>query len=148
MSERPCHNCRSWNGCSGYAYFTQSDITFCRYQMFFLLENLGTLTAGEYPREPVETGYIDIPATKITKGGAAFETPATLAAEVQWRLDRTGKDGKLLRYQVEAGYKLSYLDKDARMALNYISGWKRKLLSYPDWAKSRRYRTAGMYTKT
>mgnify|MGYP001596696046 CR=1 FL=1 len=133
---RRCATCRSRAdklSCSGYPWYSYQDISFCRPQMLWLIDNLAGLRLGIYPPDPEPTGYIN------NSGGgrppnvsshARFETPVQLAAEVDYRLDRTGKDGQLLIAQV-----LAELDvhPDAEEALRYITGWRRKDMKYTNW---------------
>ena len=140
---RRCATCRSRAdkiSCSGYPWYSYADISFCRYQMRWLIENLPGLRLGIYPPDPQPTGYIDNPGSRrsIVSTSAKFEMPVQLAAEVDARLDKTGKDGSLLLAQVLAELPLH---RDAEQALRYITGWRRMRISYARWCRDERYLT-------
>lgn len=113
-------------------------VTFTREQVLWLLPLLPDLIKGEYPPEPIDSGYIDVPIGKRgLKCRAAFENPCLIAAELEMRLEKTGVDGKLLLAEVGAGYTM--FSDEAWLALKFISGWRRKK-NYIVWQKQRRYR--------
>lgn len=93
---------------------------------------------GIYPPNPEPTGYIDNPFRRSGSVSvhAKFETPVQLAAEVDYRLNKTGKDGQLLVAQVIAELPLH---RDAEQALRFITGWRRKAQNYADWCRRGRY---------
>src|SRR3990167_5570911 len=142
MKIRRCSTCRSRAdkaSCSGYAYYSYPDISFCRHQMLWLIDNLAGLRAGISPPNPEPTGYLNagssLPAS--VRAHAKFETPVQLAAEVDSRLDRTGKDGIFLVAQVLAEQDLH---PDAEEALRYITGWRRKTMKYREWVYQMHFR--------
>jgi len=105
----------------------------------WLLENLDTLLAGHWPKSPDGSTYID-PAIRrrASPTHAKFEKPCDIAAEIEYRLRRTGIEGKLLRAEVIAG--LTYeLSKESQNALMYIKGWRRKRVPYKLWLAQRNY---------
>ncbi len=125
----------SWKECSGIAHFyAPADICFCRNQTLWIIEN-GPFD-GEWPRESKETGYEGSNHSRTFR--APFENAAMIGGEVNWRLARTGLAGKLLVTQVRA--QLYPLEAEARDALNYVSGWKRKTSGFKSWLKQRTYR--------
>lgn len=127
-------------------WYAPHEIFFNREQVYWLLENRGTLHEGLWPPEHMGTGHVD----RSTGHSAPFEEPLIHIAEVDDRLDiRTELeyrltaakiDGKLLIAEIDAETPISELSYEARTVLNYISGWKRKRMSYRDWRKQRRYR--------
>lgn len=81
---------------------------------------------------------------------ATFESPAQIAGELEIRLARLGLD----RYLVEERYTMGILEEDLayklgmpvsniyrhlNSALWYISGWKRKRMSYSRWKRQGSY---------
>jgi len=112
-------------------------ITFSRDQMLFLLEHLELLKQGIYPPDPFSPNLNAIPYSQTIRTTAYFEKACQLAAEVEVRLDACGVDGKLLLAEVRAGIPLSI---ESRRALAYVSGWRRKRMSYREWLKYRKYR--------
>ena len=139
---RRCATCRSRAdklSCNGYPWYSYADISFCRHQMLWLIENLPLLRSGVYPPNPEPTGYWNTGSSLPTHASshAKFETPVQLAAEVDSRLDRTGKDGQLLIAQVMAGLDLH---PAAEEALRYITGWRRKNMKYTDWVYQKHFR--------
>ena len=140
-----CSTCRTRAdraGCPGQSWYSWSDIGFCREQMLWLVENLAGLRKGSYPPRPDPTGYIERPGigTNAISAHARFERPCQLAAEVDARLERTGKDGDVLCHEVIVLQARAYglLSGSARSALSYISGWRRKRGSYAKWCYERK----------
>ena len=140
-------------------WYNYSAFGFTRRQMLWVLRNKDSFEHGEWPPEPPEyitdeyskeekkwvtverakSSNIDAPITKRRiKSGAYFENPAVIWAEVTVRLNKTGVDGKLLQAEVDAGYTI--FSDEARSALNYISGMKRRG-DYKRWLRNRRFKT-------
>ena len=70
---------------------------------------------------------------------AAFAKGARLIAELDYRLAKTGWRGRLLAEECVNRKKMRYLDDDAKDALYYISGRRRKDRDFWKWRKDRRY---------
>ena len=120
------------------------EIKFNKAQCLWLIPQLPRLREGTYPTNPVGTGYTDAPAKRSLKYRAYFETPCQIAGELDYRLSKTGVDGKLLVAEVMAEYtELSY---EAVRALNYVSGWRRKG-NYGQWKRQRRYRGEALLSR-
>jgi len=141
---KPCQTCKDWNDCPGKEYFQMSDIRYCPHQILFIIENFidyrsGNLviTSDKWPPENKVTGYVDTAnIQKSVPSHAPFERPMQIAAEVRARLCKTGADGKFLVVEVHAGeYTFS---KEAKNALYYCSGWRRKG-SYYRWKSNQQY---------
>ena len=118
-------------------WYPPNKITFSQAQMLFLLENLDLLGAGDYPPDPYSSDE--------QKGGkhsyrAPFVTAIELSAEVTWRLGRTGVDGKLLLAEAKLGLDIMLLSYEAKRALKYCSGWRRKKMDYRKWQAQNKYR--------
>lgn len=155
IEEKDCRKCRDWTGCYGKDYYAPGEVQFCRWQMLWFLWHLEELLDNIYPF--LSSSYLNWPPNlgEGSRNGASFETPAGLAAVITQRLERTGKDGKLLLAQVKAQFDdtagalyrcYQYLDKDAKLALGYISGRWPKRMPYYRWRKQRVYRSS-MNTK-
>lgn len=98
---------------------------------------------GEWPISPITTSNGDLPGIGgPVRTEAYYVKPEEIAGDIEWRLKRTGIAGTQLVEEIEAMEDLDYqkLHSLARDALNYISGWSRKRLSYSAWLKQRRYR--------
>ncbi len=122
-------------------WYSFSSFLFHREQMMWAIEHIEELRDGTWPREPVETGYTEAPiSSRRTSKEAPFVKPTCIAAEVDIRLQTTSTDGKLLIAEIQGGKRISDLEYESRQALNYVSGWKRKRLSYNIWLSQRRYR--------
>ena len=120
-------------------WYEPKTITFQRDQVLWILRNLDMLEVGQYPPNPEGSSYIDAPISKRqVKRHAYFEMPVSIAAEVNLRLERTGK-GQLLMAEVMAGYTL--FSDEAWQVLTYISGWRRKQMDFKSWVKQRKYRS-------
>jgi len=122
-----------------------SDIRYCPFQIIWIIEMFIVYRSGKleimresWPPEHVETGYDDTPnVQKSRPAHAPFEHPMQIVGDVRSRLSRTGDDGKFLVVEVNAGeYTFSQQAKDA---LYYCAGWKRKRMSYARWKSDRHY---------
>jgi len=108
--------------------------------MIWLIRSLDLLAEGRWPAEPINTGYTDIPGHKI-KTQAYFVTPVEFHAEVSYRLERTGKAGTTLKWEIQHGLTdYEYLAPEAKMALNYISVWRRRESSFSQWSHDQKKR--------
>jgi len=127
------------------------DVNFSREQMEnFLLPNLSLLQRGEWPPEEVETGYAEIDAASIQHHSAStayFTRACEIAAEIGSRLNQCGKYQRIIRelncVQGDPGRlaQAYNLDMDSfnilwNKLLIYISGWRRKRVSFKRWVKS------------
>ena len=122
-------------------WYEPREIIFSREQMLFLIEFLPLLIEGIWPPNPQGSGYTEVPNVQRSRSRHAyFETPCQIAAEVEWRLNRTGIEGKLLVSEIRQGLMLEELQPESRNALNYISGWRRRTQDYSGWKKQRTYR--------
>lgn len=118
------------------------DIFFCRYQVVWLISSLEYLWF-EWPASPIGMTNGDLPGVPThVRTEAYFTKPAEIAAEIGWRLNRTGKDGETLVEEIEKGHIIDDLVSVSRDALNYICGWNRKRMSYKAWLKQREYRAS------
>ena len=137
---KDCRSCKTYKDCIGKRWYNFSEIRFCPYQVIWIIENAGALRTVTWPANPDGSSYID-PKIKIGFGSEAYYVkPVGILAEVEYRLKRTGTDGKLLRAEVENGKDISMMEPESRSALMYIKGWRRKSLSYQRWKKQRKYR--------
>lgn len=124
---RDCRKCRDFRDCPGKDYYQVSEIKFCSNQVIWLITHLGMLKVGNYPPDPRGTGYTD-PGILVRRGKprAYYETPCLLAAEVEWRLDQAGQDGKQLVEEILEQEVFKDFSWRAKRALAYISGFNRK----------------------
>ncbi len=131
-------------------WYSPHSIKFTKPQVRWLIPRLQQLRNGEYSPDPRESGYTDqgIQGRQF-RAGAAFETPAGIAAELDVRIQRAGLDGLLLEllYTVEPDDELFYLQhlamslnedipritKRIKNALDYISGSGRKQRTYREF---------------
>ena len=146
--DKDCRKCQDWGECTGFDYYSPSQIQFCRWQMLWLLWHLEELESGIYPS--LTSSSLDWPPT-LAKGGSSayFETIAGLVAIITQRLKRTGKDGKRLLAQVKLELNdfaitlycfYQSLDEDAKLALGYISGrWPKRENALPRIVKTPYY---------
>jgi len=132
-----CRDCKDYRECIGKEWFHFGEIRWCPYQVIFILANADTLRAGHWPQDPDRVD--DNAGQKRIKTEGAFTKSILILAEVETRLKRTGIHGKLLVAQVEAGREFSNLDPDARAALMYVKGFKRKRMSFGAWKKARKH---------
>lgn len=109
----------------------------------WIIAHLELLPMGEWPISPLASSNGDLPSIqKHVRTEAYFTKPAEIAAEIEWRLKRTGIADRQLVEEIEAmGEYLDYqkLHSLARDALNYISGFNRKRTNFSQWKASRNY---------
>jgi hypothetical protein len=123
------------------SWFQKAEICWCRVQNLWMLEHSDILYDGIWPLK--ESGYIDThenvqTSTPLTP---AHQTTIEVWAELVKRLDRTGEDGETLRSEAAAGMDIYQLSRAAKNALNYCSGWRRRLTPYAVWKAKRRYKS-------
>lgn len=144
---KPCRGCRSWEGCLGKSWYSMSEIVYCRQQVLFILDNILDHQDGRYvtvldnwPAEEKDTGYDNTPIQHGVRAEAPYARFRQITADVISRLERTGKDGRLLLLEVKTDRLWSEYSQEARDALNYVNGWRVKRLGYQAWVRQRRYR--------
>lgn len=130
------------------AWYSPSQINYSVEQLrSFLLPNLQTLRDGEYPPDPRDTGY-ERTSHRMDRSSASFCTPCELAAEIEVRLAQIGNDGSIILLLYVYGHTLSEVAmkhkrteyeilRDSGKMLRYISGYKRKLMTYDAWLTMR-----------
>ena len=122
-------------------WWNYSEIRFTAEEVLWILENMELLRGGEWPPEHKNSGYIDASfGEKRIKSEAGFVKPVIIISEIEVRLDRTGVDGKLLLAEAKLGVDIALLSYEAKRALKYISGWRRKRMSYQNWVSQSKYR--------
>ena len=127
-------------------YYSYSEFTFKRDQILWALRYAELMIDGKWPPEPLNTGYTDPGIRrKGVKREPEFVKPAVIIAEIDKRIELTNLEGKLLMAEVDADYER--FSDEAWMALNFITGWKRKK-DYVNWKKQRRSRLNKNLTKT
>lgn len=152
LTYKPCRDdeknrrCSDWSDCRGHAFYTPQEITYCRYQIQWLIYNLVGYRDGHYyteadtwPSEQRDSGYDNTPIQHSVRATAGFQKIREITGDVISRLERTGKDGQILYLECRAAGDIVQFSQDARNALHYISGWKRKRLSFGAWLKQRNY---------
>jgi len=125
-------------------WYSPNEINFQREENIWLICHLETLSGGKWPPEYRETGYIGSSRSGI--GHAPFETPIQFAAEIKERLKTTKRAGETLVWEVQHGAE-EYRDLSpfAKRALNYISGWRRRRIPFPEWLAQSKYREGRLY---
>ena len=133
-----CLKCKDYRKCSGNrVWYHYGEIRWCVHQVLWIIERSETLRLGNWPLNPDGSSYTDPNIRTGYKSEAYYTKPAVILGEVEYRLDRTGKDGKLLWDEVKGGLDLR---PEAESALMYVKGWRRERLSYLNWQKQRDYR--------
>ena len=120
-------------------WYSPGEIRFQRPEMIWLIEHLTELEDGRWPLDP--SGVVAPEGRTGLKAEGHFVRPVQFAAEVNSRLSTTGEAGEALVDEIQAGI-LDYegLSRPAQRALNYISGWRRRKQSYPEWRATNKYR--------
>ena len=140
--------CRNWDDCAGHAWYAPKDIIYCRHQVCWIIKEFLEYAAGsisaartDWPSEGRETGYRNAPAVRKTISyRAPYELVLQIAGEVAARVKEAGHDGRLLMLELLSGQV--DLSREARNALAYCSGQKRKAMTYEAWLKQRELRDA------
>lgn len=132
---KDCKRCQDYRDCIGKPWFHYGEIRFCPYQIMFIVENVEILGAGNWPDSPTGSSWTDPAVRTGYRSEAHFTKPVEIVGEVNYRLKRTGVDGKLLREQVENGKAIDDLEPEARSALMYVKGWRRKKIGYKRWLR-------------
>ena len=133
-----CSGCKKKESCNyvDETWFPPGAICYCRPQVLFYLENCEDIRAGSWPKEPDGSTYTD-PSIR----SKAVKIPALhaeqFAAEMDARIKMCGIEGKLLELEVLTERELS---DTSWKALNFISGWRRRKLSYSQWKKESKYK--------
>jgi hypothetical protein len=114
-------------------WYSYAEISFTREQVFwFILPHRRELGDGRWPPRP-GSDYVDTGGPG-QREYAPFEAAVSVIAEVKARLEGTGEAGEALLGEVDAGIEeIGLLSRPARRALDYISGWKRRRISYSLW---------------
>jgi hypothetical protein len=143
VSEYDCRKCKDWKTCYwqgvdiSNCWFGYQDIRWCSLQVCWLLKYSDYLHEGKWPT-PDSTVAGGMRGKQTTE--ASYAKVMLVIAELDTRLEKTGWRGKLLIEECKNREKLEYLSKDARDALYYVVGWRRKDRSFQAWLKDRRYR--------
>jgi len=128
-------------------YSPHAVLRFTKAMVKWLIPYLPMLRSGSYPRNPKETGYTDSAISqRQVKASASFELPASIAAELDIRLQRAGVDGLLLEflYAFDPADELFVIEHMAQClnlerrevtqriknALYFVSGQDRKKTTY------------------
>lgn len=133
---KDCRKCKTYKDCAGKPWYHYGEIRWCPYQVIFIIENLEVLIAGSWPPNPDDSSYIDPQIRTGYRSEAYYTKPVEILAEVEYRLKRTGVDGKLLKAEILGELELS---KESKSALMYVKGRRRKRMSYKRWLRHRRY---------
>lgn len=120
-------------------WYEPKNIIFSREQVMWIIESFDVLEDGKWPVNPHGSGYTDSPKVQVSPSRhAPFETPEMVAAEVRARLESTGEAGEALVDEIQSGvYNYNLLSRPAKRALNYISGVRRRKISYSRWKRER-----------
>jgi len=131
-------------------YVPSYRIRFSRDQVMFLLRHLDLLRQGIYLSD--HTGYVDIPSgRKKRRRRAPFVLAAEVAAELDWRLSRTGLNRYLVEDVITNGLleeivaskvnlPVEEVNLRVRSVIAFCCGFKRKKSSYSAWKQTWKYR--------
>lgn len=147
MSEFDCRKCRDWKTCYwkgidiSAMWFGYEDIRWCPQQVCWLLKFADILHQGEWP-VPDATVAGGMRGKSVTEAG--FAKVMLITGELDTRLERTGLRGRLLAAECKDRdmERVNYLSQDAKDALYYVVGWRRRKMGFSQWRKQRKYRSA------
>ena len=79
------------------SWFSYREIVFTKWQVLWILKHATLLREGYWPKEPVTSGYTELPSIR-KKGGKEgyFIKPIETIAEIETRLEKCGIDGLIL----------------------------------------------------
>ena len=143
---RPCRECRDWNRCllteSERHWFGYQHIRFCQHHIFFLLKYEDIIRGKAWPSSDEALGG----SSNQQLSDAAWVSVSLLLAELGVRLEkiRPSLKGERLSDQCKLRDRIEYLTDDAKDALYYIRGGKRKETPFNVWVATRRYRKYNM----
>jgi hypothetical protein len=137
MAEQDCQRCKSWKGCPGKEWFSYGEIRWCAQQVFWLLKYADELQIGWLAPDATSCPGA---RGKVINTEAAFVNARIVMGELNYRLGRTGLKGRLLTEECKNREEMDDLSNEAKEALYYVSGWRRRDLSFNGWLKQRRYR--------
>ncbi len=133
-----CRSCKSWKDCPtpDRDWFSYGEISWCKYQVFWLLKWAEYLGIGIWPT-PETT--CEAPKKTISTD-AQYVNAMVVMAELRCRLEKAGIKGELLAEECKVREKVLYLSDKAKDALYYVSGWRRKDTKFTSWLAIRRYK--------
>lgn len=133
-------------------FYSPAEVNFSKPQVIWLIKHLSIIRTGSWPSDHKETGYTGSKKRTINHR-AYFETPVSVSAELDWRLECCGLDGILLEfiYSSDADDKvwlanhvalamndsLESIEKRIGTALRFCCGYKRKNRSYKNFRQHR-----------
>ena len=125
-------------------FYSPSEISFKREHIVWLLKHLPIIRVGSWPSDYKETGYTGSKGKSSKRG--YFETPVSIAAELDHRIESAGIDGILLEFfysqeiedqlslqkHIAQAMRLELRDIERRIetSLRYCSGYHRKSSYY------------------
>lgn len=131
-----CTSCKKRSLCAyvDAVWYPPKAIVYCRPQVLWYLEHADIFRDGKWVPESRVSSYTDLGIrsrmVKIPK-----QLAEQFAAEIDSRLKKCGIEGKLLEMEVQLQREFS---PSSWKVLNYISGWRRKKMSFQKWkSKSR-----------
>jgi hypothetical protein len=119
-------------------WYPPSAIVYCRPQVMFYLTYCEEFRAGHWIPNPDGSNYTD-PSIRSEVTQIPPHHAEQFAAEMDSRLKMCGLEGKLLEAEVKNGLTIFEFMKcrtcekkycPSMKALNYISGWRRRIESY------------------
>ncbi len=132
-------------------WFSIHDVAlhYCKVQIAWMVKWSDLLDFGKWP--PDYTGYDK--AAQLVKvkrrAGKAKKRKPTCAShqatmdvwqEIIKRMETTGEDGGEFWKEAHKVDNFNEFPKASMHVLNYLSGYRRKRLSYPNWLKQRKWR--------
>ena len=119
-------------------WYSPSSIRYTREEMAFGILHLDMLEKGVWPSEHKDTGYTGSKGSRNTK--TKFLPAALFYAEITARLESTKESGEVLVWEIQHGMdEYELLSPPAKMALNYISGWRRRM-PFSQWTAKTKWR--------
>lgn len=124
-----CLKCRNYYGCEGKDSYSYSEIRWCPWQVLWILEREDKLRGADWGKKD------DVRKTGGNPHDAPFTKGVDVVAELELRLAQTGVYGELLKAEIEAGRTFQTLSANARAALMYVKGWRRKRIDFKRWLR-------------
>jgi len=135
-------------------WYSYNSFKFTKAQVKWAISNLATLRNGVWPASHKESGYVGEARSKNVSHEAKFIKAASIAAELDLRIQKAGLDGLMLEflYAFEPDDELFVIEHMAqclnlevkevsrrvRNALYFVSGAKRKRTTYSQYQRDNR----------
>ena len=126
-------------------WYSYGQFKFTREQIEWGIHNIKLLKTGYWVPPP--KGYADRVGHTALKNEAYYIKPEIIAAEIEARLEMAGRDGSMCKHyfcdgddertlSIDFGCPIWRVKRRIERAMRYMSGKRRKRISYQDWIRN------------